>query len=63
MLQAGKSRVRVWISSFCLISKAPLWPWGLAQPLTEMNNRNFPGGSARPARKTHNLTVICQPIV
>jgi hypothetical protein len=33
------------------------------QPLTEMSTRNLPGGKKQPARKTENLTVICEPTV
>jgi hypothetical protein len=33
------------------------------QPLTEMSTRNLPGGKGLPARKAHNLTAICEPIV
>jgi hypothetical protein len=36
---------------------------GLTQPVTEINNRNLPGGKKRPARKAHNLTAICELIV
>jgi hypothetical protein len=36
---------------------------GSTQPLTEMGNRNFPGGKGRPARKADNLTAICELIV
>jgi hypothetical protein len=36
---------------------------GSTQPLTEMSNRNLPGGNGRPARKADNLTAICEPIV
>jgi hypothetical protein len=36
---------------------------GSTQPLTEMSARNLPGGKGRPARKTDNLTAICEPIV
>jgi hypothetical protein len=32
------------------------------QPLTEMSTRNLPEGKGRPARKTDNLTAICEPI-
>jgi hypothetical protein len=49
MLQTGRSRVR-----FALRS---------TQPLPEMNTRNLAGGRGRPARKTDNLTAICEPIV
>jgi hypothetical protein len=34
---------------------------GSTQPLTEMSNRNIPGGKGRPARKADNLTAICEP--
>jgi hypothetical protein len=37
--------------------------FGLTQPLTEMSTRNFHGVKGRPARKTDNLTVICESIV
>jgi hypothetical protein len=33
------------------------------QPLTEMSDKNIPGGEGRPARKSDNLTAICEPIV
>jgi hypothetical protein len=36
---------------------------GSTQPLTEMITRYIPGGKGRPARKTDNLTAICEPIV
>jgi hypothetical protein len=39
---------------------------GSTQPLTEMSTRNLPGGGRDkgwPARKTDNLTTICEPIV
>jgi hypothetical protein len=36
---------------------------GSTQPLTEMSTRNLPGGKEPPARKTDNLTAICEPIV
>jgi hypothetical protein len=32
---------------------------GLTQPLKEMSTKNLPGGKGRPARKTDNLTAIC----
>jgi hypothetical protein len=31
---------------------------GSAQPVTEMNTRNLPGGKGRPVRKADNLTAI-----
>jgi hypothetical protein len=37
---------------------------GSTQPLTEMmSTRDLPGGKGRLARKTDNLTAICEPIV
>jgi hypothetical protein len=36
---------------------------GSTHPLTEMCTRNFLWGKGRPARKTDNLTAICEPIV
>jgi hypothetical protein len=36
---------------------------GSIQPLTEMITGNLPGDKGRPARKAHNLTAICEPIV
>jgi hypothetical protein len=36
---------------------------GSTLPLTEMSIRNLHGGKGRPARKAHNLTAICEPIV
>jgi hypothetical protein len=36
---------------------------GSTQPLTEMSTRNVPGGKGRPARKTDNLTAICEPSI
>jgi hypothetical protein len=36
---------------------------GSTQPLTEMSTGIFLGGKGRPARKTDNLTAICEPIV
>jgi hypothetical protein len=35
---------------------------GSTQPLTEMSDRNLPGGKGRPARKADNLTAIYEPI-
>jgi hypothetical protein len=62
MLQAGRSRVRfsTWSMDFSidLILPAALWPLGSTQP-----PRILPGGEGRPAHKTNNLTVICEPIV
>jgi hypothetical protein len=36
---------------------------GSNQPLTEMSTRNLPAVKGWPARKTDNLTDICEPIV
>jgi hypothetical protein len=35
----------------------------LIQHLTEMSTRDLPVVKGRPARKTDNLTTICEPIV
>jgi hypothetical protein len=31
------------------------------QSITEMSDRNFPGGKGQSARNTENLTAICEP--
>jgi hypothetical protein len=36
---------------------------GSTQPLTEMSTGNLPKGKMGPARKTDNLTAICEPSV
>jgi hypothetical protein len=36
---------------------------GSTQLLTEMSTGNLPGGKGRSARKTDNLTTICELIV
>jgi hypothetical protein len=36
---------------------------GSTQRLTEMSTSNLPRGKERPARKTDNLTAICEPTV
>jgi hypothetical protein len=36
---------------------------GSTQPLTEMSNRNLPGGKGPLPLKADNLTAICEPIV
>jgi hypothetical protein len=36
---------------------------GSTQRLTEMSTSNLPGGKGRPARKTDNLSTICEPTV
>jgi hypothetical protein len=36
---------------------------GFTQPLTEMSTRNLPGGKGEGARKSDNLTAVCEPIV
>jgi hypothetical protein len=35
---------------------------GLIQPLTEMSTRNLFGDKGQQARKSDNLTAICEPI-
>jgi hypothetical protein len=69
MLQAERLRVPFpmrLLESFNLPNPSSrTMPLGLIQPLTEMSTRNVPGegDKARPARKTDNLTVICEPEV
>jgi hypothetical protein len=66
MLQAERSQDQFlvrWIFSIYLILPAALWPWGSTQPLTEMSNRNFPGGKGRLVHKANNLIAICELIV
>jgi hypothetical protein len=61
MLQAGRRRVRFPFNA----SSRPI-ALGLTLPLTEMDVRILPGGGrgkTRPARKTDNLTTICELIV
>jgi hypothetical protein len=36
---------------------------GSTKPLTEMRSGILHGGKGRPARKSDNLTAICEPIV
>jgi hypothetical protein len=36
---------------------------GSSETLTEMNNRDLPGGKGRPAHGADNLTDICEPTV
>jgi hypothetical protein len=66
MLQAERSRVRVpmrWILFDWPNPSIRTMALGSTQPLTEMSTRNLPGGKGRPARKTDNLTAICEPII
>jgi hypothetical protein len=67
MLQAGRSRVRfpMRLLDFLnwLKSSSRTMALGSTQPLTDMSTRNLPGGKGRLARKTDNLTAICEPIL
>jgi hypothetical protein len=61
MLQAGRSRDQVpmkWIFSIYLTTAL-----GSTRPLTEASTRNLPGVKGPPARRTDNLTAICEPII
>jgi hypothetical protein len=66
MLQAVRSRVLFPMRSLDF-SIYLVFPRTVAlessQPLTELNTRNLRGGKGWPARKTDNLTAICEPIV
>jgi hypothetical protein len=53
----------MWVAHTTVIVPAALWPWGSIQPLKEMSTRNLPGGRGRSARKSDNVTAICEPIV
>jgi hypothetical protein len=35
---------------------------GSAQPVTEMSNRNFPGGKRQRACEAGNISAICEPL-
>jgi hypothetical protein len=69
ILQAGTSRVRfpIWSLDFSIDQILPtaLWPWGWLKCLPEIRRRNSPveGEEGLPARKSDNLTAICEPIV
>jgi hypothetical protein len=66
MLQAGRSPVRVpdKVNFFNLPNSSSLtMALGSTQPLTEMNNRNLPGGEKWPARRADKLAAICEPNV
>jgi hypothetical protein len=65
MLQAGRSWVRVPMSFFSIFPNpsSRTVALGSTKPLTEIYTRNFSGGKGRSARKAHNLTAICEPIV
>jgi hypothetical protein len=61
MLHTGRSQIRFPMRSLDFSIDRTLL--GSTEPLTEMSTRNFPGGKGRPARKSDNLTAICEPIV
>jgi hypothetical protein len=64
MLQARRSPVRVSdeVDLFGLPnSSSRTMALGSTQPLTEMSNRNLPGGEELPARRADNLAVIYEP--
>jgi hypothetical protein len=67
MLQVGRSWIRFPMRSleFFNLSNpcSRTMALGSTQPLTEMSARNLSGSKGRPARKTDNLTDICELIV
>jgi hypothetical protein len=67
MLQAGRSRVLFPMRSLFLFNRrnpsSRTMALGSTQLLTEMSTRYILGDKVRPALKTDNLTVICEPIV
>jgi hypothetical protein len=67
MLQIGRSRVRVPMSSLDFFnlpnpSSRPM-ALGFTKPLREMNTRNLPRSNGRPAREADTHTAICEQIV
>jgi hypothetical protein len=66
MLQAGMSRVLFPMMSLDFFnlsnSSSRTMALGSTQPLKEIT-RNLPGRKGQPARKSDNLTAICEPIV
>jgi hypothetical protein len=65
MLQAGRSRVPDEVVRF-FSRPNPFrrtMVLGSTQPLKEMSTNNLPGGKERPARRTDNLTAICETTV
>jgi hypothetical protein len=69
MPQAGMSRVRDPLRLMNFFSVGVIHPVavgpGVTYPLTEMKSRKimFLGSRARPMRKTHKLSDICEPTV
>jgi hypothetical protein len=67
MLQAGRSRVTIpdEVTGFFDWSNisSRIMALGFTQPLTQIITMSLPGGKRRPARKTDNVTAICEPIV
>jgi hypothetical protein len=66
MLQVERSRVRIpmrWIFFNLPNPSSRIKTLGSTQPLTEVSTRNLHGVKGRPARKAHNLTAVCEPIV
>jgi hypothetical protein len=66
MLQARRSRDRVpmrWIFFNLPNPSSNTMGLGSTQPLTEMSTWNLPRGKGWPARRSDNLTNICEPTV
>jgi hypothetical protein len=62
-----RSRDRVQIKSYNILIDltipVELWAWDQLKSLKEMSSRNPSGDKGRPARRSDNLTNICEPII
>jgi hypothetical protein len=63
MLQAGRSRVRFTMPLLFFSPSSRSIALVSTQPLTEMSNRNVPGGKGWPARNAENITALYESIV
>jgi hypothetical protein len=67
MLEAGRSQVLFRVRSEDIFSLPKpsncIMALESTHPLTEMSTSNLHEAKTRPARKSDNLTAICEPIV